>query len=194
MPYNDASILDSTKKALGLSFDYTAFDPDVTMAINSALVTLNQIGVGPAAGFLVADNTVLWTSFVADTRYLGMVKQFVWMNVKLAFDPPQNGFGISAIQKNIDEMTWRLNVAAEEAAASAQPIIWDVTSLSDFPSGAVTGDLGIDFSDGNAYSDTTETAGTGLWDLTGLSDFPAESVVGEGGIDLTTGDVYKRDS
>jgi hypothetical protein len=195
VPYNNDSILDSTKKSLGIQFDYTEFDPDVIMAINSAFGPLTQNGVGPDGGFQISDNLTLWSTYVTDVRYLGMVKMFIWQSARLVFDPPASGFGISAIQKNIDELLWRINVAAEQAAlAAAEPVIWDVTSLSDFPGGAKTGDLGIDFGNGDAYSDTSEADGTGLWDLTGLSDFPAESVVGEGGIDLTTGDVYKRDS
>lgn len=190
---NPASILDSTKKVLGMADDYTAFDLDVIMAINGTFGPLSQLGVGPAAGFEITDNTTLWSEYTGNLLYLGMVKTFIWKTVQLAFDPPTSGFAISAIQKQLDELAWRINVAAESAQASG-PAFWDVTGLSDFPSGAVTGDWGLDFNDGNAYSDNSEVTVPGMWDLTGLSDFPVDSVIGDIGIDLSTGDVYKRTS
>lgn len=187
---NPASILDSTKKVLGLDDSYTAFDLDVIMAINSAFGPLSQIGVGPATGFEITDNTTLWSDYAGNLTYISMVKMFVWKKTQMAFDPPATGFAIAAVEKQLDELIWRINIAAEQATNA--PVIWDVTGLSDFPSGAVTGDYGIDFTNGDAYSDNSEVTVPGLWDLTGLSDFPAESSIGEGGIDLTTGDVYKR--
>jgi hypothetical protein len=194
---NPASILDSTKKVLGLDSTDTSFDLDVVMAVNSAFGTLGQLGVGPSAGFQITDNTTLWAAYINNITYLGMVKQFIWMSARLAFDPPGTSFGIDAIKSQIEELTWRINVAAEQSGeflTGAGITFWDLTGLSDFPDEAVVGDWGLDFDNGDAYSDTSETVVPGMWDLTGLSDFPDGSEVGDIGIDLDSGDVYKRDS
>ena len=42
------SILTSIKKMLGIDEEYTHFDADVIMDINSVLMILTQLGVGPA--------------------------------------------------------------------------------------------------------------------------------------------------
>ena len=40
------SILNTIKKMLGLDANYTTFDTDIIVHINSALMTLTQLGVG----------------------------------------------------------------------------------------------------------------------------------------------------
>lgn len=108
------SILDDTKKMLGLGASYTAFDPDVIMHINTVLSILNQLGIGPVAGFMIADNTVTWDAFIGSTDpTLNAVKSYIFMKVKMLFDPPQTSFVIEAINKQIEELEWRLNVNRE---------------------------------------------------------------------------------
>jgi hypothetical protein len=111
-----SSILDDTKKNLGIAPDYTAFDLDVKMHINSALATLNQLGVGPAAGFEVVDSTAQWVDFLGtDVRY-NAAKTYVFLKTRLVFDPPATSYLIAAVEKQIDELEWRLNVLREETA------------------------------------------------------------------------------
>jgi hypothetical protein len=110
------SILTSTKKILGLEVDYTAFDPDVTMFINSALGTLNQLGIGPEEGFMISDETATWEDLLGTDKRLEMVKQYIYLKVRVVFDPPDSGWLADAFAKQIEELAWRLNVVRESDA------------------------------------------------------------------------------
>lgn len=107
------SILDSTKKILGLDPEYDVFDVDIITHINSAFFTLNQLGVGPAEGFMILDNAAPWTWFSEGRTNLNAVKTYVYLRVRLLFDPPQTSFATSAMEKQIQELEWRLNVNRE---------------------------------------------------------------------------------
>lgn len=107
------SILESTKKILGLEADYTAFDLDIITHINSAFSTLTQLGVGPEAGFMIEDATPTWEAFLGTDPRLNAVKQYVYLRVRMVFDPPQSGYAVSAMQDQIKEHEWRLNVQME---------------------------------------------------------------------------------
>ena len=107
------SILDSTKKILGLDPEYDVFDVDIITHINTAFFTLNQLGVGPAEGFMIVDNTSPWSWFSEVLVNLNAVKTYVYLRVRLLFDPPQTSFAISAMEKQIQELEWRLNVHRE---------------------------------------------------------------------------------
>lgn len=113
MPANPDSILDSVKKALGLDATDTSFDLDVTLFTNSVFGTLRQVGVGPNTGFVIVDNTTLWSQYVSSPTFLGMVKAYVELKVKMLFDPPENRFGGPAIDRVLDEYLWRINIQAE---------------------------------------------------------------------------------
>lgn len=111
-----SSILNDTKKNLGIAEDYTAFDIDVLMHINSALATLNQIGIGPAEGFEVMDATATWVDFFGADPRLNSVKTYVYLKTRLGFDPPATSFHIAALERQIEQIEWRLNVAREATA------------------------------------------------------------------------------
>lgn len=121
MAANPNSILDSVKKALGFDPEFTAFDLDVVMFINSAFGSLNQLGVGGDMGFVIEDNTTLWSQYISELLYLGMVKQYIFMCAKLAFDPPSTSFAIEAITKQIEQLSWRINVAVEHISPPSDP-------------------------------------------------------------------------
>jgi hypothetical protein len=110
---NPNSILDSVKKDLGIMPDYTHFDPDIIMGINTAFSVLNQLGVGPDNGFSISDNTSLWTDYLPDDPRLNMVKTYVAKKTKLFFDPPTNGPLSEAFNKVLSELEWRINVAVD---------------------------------------------------------------------------------
>lgn len=107
------SILTSTKKILGIDETYTAFDLDIILHINSVLGTLNQLGIGPDAGFMIEDADAEWESFLGDDLRLNPVKTYVYLRVKALFDPPQTSFHLAAMDKQIQELEWRLNVHRE---------------------------------------------------------------------------------
>lgn len=109
------SILDSTKKMLGIDMDYDVFDPDITMHINAVLSKLNQLGIGPVDGFFIEDASATWTQFLGtDPRYNG-AKTFVYMSVKMLFDPPDGRFSLQAMKEEIAELQWRLSTLRESA-------------------------------------------------------------------------------
>lgn len=112
----EQSILTSTKKILGMDASYTAFDLDILTAINSAFATLNQLGIGPTNGFAIEDAAALWTDFIASDSRLNSVKTYVYLSVRLVFDPPSTSFAIEAFNKQKSELEWRLNVYREGTA------------------------------------------------------------------------------
>ena len=107
------SILTSIKKLLGIEEDYTYFDSDIIMNINSALFNLMQLGVGPASGFAIKDKEATWGEFLGARKDMESVKSYVYLKTRLAFDPPQTSFLIDAIKNQISELEWRLNVQSE---------------------------------------------------------------------------------
>ena len=109
------SILVSIKKMLGLEDSYTPFDMDVIIHINAALMTLCQIGVGPKEGYEISDYDQTWSDFLVNPVKLGAVKTYVYLQVKMLFDPPTNSFLMDAMKKQSEEILFRLNVQAESA-------------------------------------------------------------------------------
>ena len=110
------SILISTKKVLGLDASYVAFDMDVIMHINAAFSILNQLGVGPIDGFMIEDDTAMWDDFVLDAGTevsKSLVKTYVQLKARMLFDPPTTSFLLEAMDKQIKEYEWRLNVSRE---------------------------------------------------------------------------------
>ena len=110
----EASILLSTKKILGLDPDYTVFDHDVITHINTAFSILTQLGIGPPMGFMIEDDTAVWFEYTDDDLQLNSVKTYVYLKVRQLFDPPQTSYLISAMERQIGELEWRLNVHREE--------------------------------------------------------------------------------
>ena len=109
----DESILNTIKVMLNIEDDCDAFDVEIIAYINAALFTLSQLGVGPDKGFSVKDATNLWSDYVDSTVNLTAVKTFIKLKVQLLFDPPSNSIVVDAINKQIDELTWRLCLEAE---------------------------------------------------------------------------------
>jgi len=110
------SILNSTKKVLGLGEADTSYDVDVLIHINSVFTTLNQIGIGPAEGFMIEDSSVTWDAFLGDGPMFNAVKSYMYLRLRQIFDPPTTSYGLESFDKQIREWEWRLNVMREEAA------------------------------------------------------------------------------
>ena len=113
------SILTSIKKLLGIAEEYTHFDADLIIHINSVLSILTQIGVGPSEGFSIKDESSVWGDFIPENSNLGLpairelIKSYVYMKVKLLFDPPLNSAVIESTNRIISELEWRIQVAAD---------------------------------------------------------------------------------
>lgn len=102
------SILDDVKHQLGLLPADTSFDSDIKIAINSAISNLTQLGVGPVEGFEITGKDETWDQFVTDKR-LNSVMTYIYLKVKLVFDPPATGFVLSAMERQIQELEFRIN-------------------------------------------------------------------------------------
>lgn len=107
------SILTSIKKLLGIGEDYNHFDADIIMHINSVFAVLTQLGVGPSEGFSIEDDTSTWNEFLPDDPRLNTVKSYMYMKVKLLFDPPSGSTHAEAMNRVIDEFEWRLTVTSD---------------------------------------------------------------------------------
>lgn len=107
------SILTSIKKLLGIAEDYEHFDTDIIMHINSTFMILNQLGVGPINGFTITDKISTWDEFIEDNIKIESVKTYTYLKVRLMFDPPQSSAVMEAINRQINELEWRLNVAVD---------------------------------------------------------------------------------
>lgn len=107
------SILDSIKKMLGLTSEYTQFDTDIIMHINSVFMILTQLGVGPSEGFAIEDNTTTWTEFVPDIKKVSGIKSYMYAKVRVVFDPPTSSVVMDSLTRIITEYEWRLNVASQ---------------------------------------------------------------------------------
>jgi hypothetical protein len=98
---------------LGLEADYTPFDTDVKVFLNSAMMTLQQLGVGPTGGLIVTDFTQTWSDLIPDGKMMEAVKTYLYLSVKMAFDPPNNSFVMDAMKQQKEELEWRLREQAE---------------------------------------------------------------------------------
>ena len=107
------SILTSIKKLLGIEEEYTQFDADIIMHINTVFLNLTQLGVGPSEGFLIEDDTAIWEDFIGDSSQLQAVKTYMYLKVKLLFDPPMSSSVTESMNRMIAELEWRLNVAVD---------------------------------------------------------------------------------
>lgn len=107
------SILTSIKKLLGITEEYEQFDTDIIIHINSVFSILTQLGVGPSEGFLIEDNGAVWTDFISNSLKLELIKTYVYLKVKMMFDPPLSSAAIDAINKQISELEWRIMVISD---------------------------------------------------------------------------------
>lgn len=110
-------ILPSIKKMLGMDKDYNAFDMDVIIALNSALTIVYQLGVGPQdRPYVIRTGDETWSDFFNDSDSIELVKGYLYLRARLLFDPPSTGVLHEAMERQIKEYEWRLNVQAETPA------------------------------------------------------------------------------
>lgn len=109
------SILTSIKRLLGIEAEETHFDPEIIMHINSVFSTLTQLGVGPAEGFSIEDETSTWNDFLFEfDPKMHSVKSYMSMRVKLMWDTSTTPAAvIASMERQIAEFEWRLNSAAD---------------------------------------------------------------------------------
>lgn len=109
----DDSILETIKKLLGIDKDYTVFDMDVIVAINSSFMILNQLGVGPEKAFSIKDASATWKDFFGNEEIFELAKSYIYLRSKLLFDPPTSGVLHEAVERQISEFEWRMHIQAD---------------------------------------------------------------------------------
>ena len=110
------SILTSVKKMLGIPEEYEQFDMDIIMHINSVFMILTQLGVGPEEGFTISNKSDKWSDFIGEGKLVELVKSYIYLKVRLIFDPPQSSSIIEAMNRQISEFEWRINVAVDPSS------------------------------------------------------------------------------
>lgn len=114
------SILTSIKKMLGITSEYKHFDTDLIIHINSVLSILTQLGVGPSKGFSIENEFASWDEFIPEGFNLELVKSYVYLKVRLLFDPPASSAVIESTNKLLSELEWRINLEAESAVNNGE--------------------------------------------------------------------------
>ena len=107
------SILTSIKKMLGITDEYTQFDADIIMHINSVFMILNQLGIGPDECFTIEDDVATWNEFIPNGQNLELVKSYIYLKVRMLFDPPASSTVMQSMNQAISEFEWRLNAAVD---------------------------------------------------------------------------------
>lgn len=124
----DVSILTSVKKVLGIPSDYDHFDCDILLHLNTVMSILNQLGVGPEKGFIVEDDSTLWSDLFdgdIDTNKMMYVKSYVCLRVRLLFDPPTSSGAIDAMERQMRELEWRITVTRDPRDDSEEGTVDD---------------------------------------------------------------------
>jgi hypothetical protein len=114
------SILTSVKKMLGIENEYTHFDQDIIMHINTVLATLTQIGVGPSTGFSIQDENAIWSDFVPASPLLEPIKTYTYLKVKLIFDPPLSSAVTESYNRTISELESRISYTVDPGEGKIQ--------------------------------------------------------------------------
>lgn len=110
------SILNTTKKLLGIAEENTEFDLDIILHINSVFTILTQLGVGPSKGFFITDSSATWSDFIPEGEMMEAVKSYMACKVRMLFDPPTSSTTMQALQNMCNELEWRLNVLCDTTA------------------------------------------------------------------------------
>ena len=110
------SILDSTKNALGIPADHTEFDVSIIMHINSVFSTLHQLGIGPPQGFMIDDDVPTWSTFLGGNMPQNNIRSYMYLRVRMLFDPPTTGYHMTSMNDQAKELEWRINVEREGIA------------------------------------------------------------------------------
>ena len=107
------SVLNTIKKLLGIDADDDSFDSDICIGINSAILTLSQLGLEGKEGFIVTSDEQEWSDYLNDNKILPMVQQYIHLKTKMSFDPPQNSIVGENLKQIITELEWRIRMVSE---------------------------------------------------------------------------------
>ena len=116
------SILISIKKLLGIQADYTNFDADIIIHINTAFAALNQLGVGPSEGFVLEDKTQEWEEYTTSVN-LNMIRSYIYLRVRVLFDPPTSSVLMESMKRSIAELEWRIFLEGDPKPEQSSPSV-----------------------------------------------------------------------
>jgi hypothetical protein len=128
------TILADVKELLGIGPDVKNFDAGLVMHINSAITTLTQLGVGPAEGFVIEDTTA-WPALIGERKDLEVIRSYIYLKVRLLFDPPQNSFLVKSIEDQCIEDEFRIEVQASPSTTAIVDTTVDATYIDDHTPG-----------------------------------------------------------
>lgn len=111
------SILTSIKSMLGIPEEHSFYDSPLITHINTVFMILSQIGVGPPEGFSIQDADTTWSDYVTEEMDLEGVKTYVFLQVRLLFDPPTHSSAVESAKNMIKELEWRLYTAADSTTS-----------------------------------------------------------------------------
>lgn len=152
---DEDSILTSIKKLLGIGATDESFDTDILIHINTVFSVLHNIGAAPPAGFFITGPDEKWSDFLADRANVQMVKTYMYLKVRIVFDPPATSFALTAMEKMAAELEWRLNtmeLTFNPAAYGADLTTTHITEITqEVSSDAKVGDIAIDPVTGDIY-------------------------------------------
>lgn len=114
IPNDQDSILLSIKKLLGISKECIDFDTDIIIHINTTLMNLDQLGIEISKSFSVKDNKQTWSEIITEQERIDSIITYVYLKVKLVFDPPLSSAVMEANKQSINELEWRLTVQVDE--------------------------------------------------------------------------------
>lgn len=117
------SILDTIKEMLGIDVAVTAFDTEITIHLNGAFMVLTQLGAGPNSGFFVVDKTTKWSDYLGTETTLEAVKTYLFLKVKIVFDPPERAAVLEAYKSQINELEFRIGIQAEGGSTNAPTVV-----------------------------------------------------------------------
>lgn len=117
----EKSILKSTKKVLNIPEGYTAFDLDIITHINATFSVLSQLGVGPEEGYAIEDEEPAWEDLALSANLLNMVRSYMYLKVRMIFDPPTTSFLLDAAKEQIAEYEARISMFREGELPDPDP-------------------------------------------------------------------------
>lgn len=108
------SILLTIKQMLGIPSEYSVFDEELAVYINTVIAALRQLGVGPENGFAITGENESWEDYIGDTSMYENVKAYIYLKVRMMFDPPSSSFVLEAFKNQAAEIEWRIYIQADE--------------------------------------------------------------------------------
>ena len=116
----EASILKTIRTSLGILSDSTVFDPELLVSINGALMVVSQLGIGPDGGFNIIDDTATWDELFDGVSNIEAVKSYIFMKCKLEFDPPGTSFLGESINRQLNELAYRIMIEVDPDFVQAE--------------------------------------------------------------------------